>query len=102
MQMVAVMARNDCASISEYFSTLITQQLLLITEASKDNKESLSSLVACQLFDTIDWARMNLTKKSLDEITAKVYEQIPNIFRHPCNLKHIEKYAEQALAVSST
>jgi len=92
------MKKNKPSELSEHLTTLIANQLLVISEASKQEQHAeLSSLMAYELFDTLDWARRNLKKQLLRSISAKVRLQVPEILSQPCDLEQIEDFAESKM-----
>lgn len=80
-------------NLAESLAALISRQMEAGFEAVKCRQNELAALVACQLFDAIDWARLNVSKESLATLDMRVLALMKSgqEFR---TLEELESYAE--------
>jgi hypothetical protein len=80
-------------SLADNLAALISGQMEVGLEAVRCGQQELAALVACQLFDAIDWARLNIGKENLASLDIRVVSLLKTGqgFR---TLEELEAYAE--------
>ena len=85
---------ESSGNLAESLVALISCQMEVGLEAVRCRQDELAALVACQLFDAIDWARLNIGKEDLAALDMRILTLLntPARFR---TLEELEDYAER-------
>ena len=86
------------AMLAESLAALFSHQIELGLDAVKCRQNGLAQLVACQIFDALDWARLNLGKESSTTLEGHILAHLKGPARRFRSLGELEEYAEKHLS----
>ena len=88
-------------NLAASLATLISHQMEVGLEAVRCGRNDLAALVACQLFDALDWARMNLAMESPATVDMHILAHLKGATARFRSLQELEDYAETHLSTMS-
>lgn len=84
----------SAGNLAESLAALLSAQLEIGREAVRLRQKELAALVACQIFDAIDWARLNIGRENLDTLHPPVVARQKRLPLTFSSMEDVEAYAE--------
>jgi hypothetical protein len=80
--------------LAQYLSELIPRQVELGSQAIQCNEGALAALLACQIFDLLDWSRIHLDQADMTMLHDRILVTLSRSSLHFTDLQQLEAYAE--------
>ena len=86
------------ALLAESLAALISGQVEVGLEAVRCRQNELAALVACQIFDAIDWARLNFGNEGPGALDMRILAHLKGPARKFRSLQELEDFTERHLS----
>lgn len=88
------LASNPPEALAQCLSWLIPRQVELGSQAIQCNEGALAALLACQVFDLLDWSRMHLDHAAMTALHDCILANLADSSLEFSDLQQLEDYAE--------